>query len=172
MGSQSFKNRVNSCITPCGTYVISSSQDGAVYVWNADTGQQVHISKKIKIFFRKKNQVHLFNMQQVFFYFNIRYFSLPFQAHLYTSPLGEMAAKLGVVVNCVHFSPTDHIIAFSGMFIGQGSLISGQPITAPVFVYKHKANNSSSQKRSNILPSLEVITTSNSTRTDHSELKF
>ena len=46
MGSQSFKNRVNSCITPCGTYVISSSQDGAVYVWNADTGQQVHISKK------------------------------------------------------------------------------------------------------------------------------
>ena len=41
MGSQSFKNRVSSCITPCGTYVISSSQDGAVYVWNADNGQQV-----------------------------------------------------------------------------------------------------------------------------------
>ena len=75
-------------------------------------------------------------------------------------------------MNCVHFSPTDHIIAFSGMFIGQGSLISGQPITAPVFVYKHKANNSSSQKRSNILPSLEVITPSNSTRTDQCELKF
>ena len=74
-----------------------------------------------------------------------------------------MAAKLGVVVNCVHFSPTDHIIAFSGMLIiGQGSFISGQPITAPVFVYKHKAN--SSQKRSNALPSLEVIN-SNSTRT-------
>ena len=57
MGSQSFKNRVNSCITPCGTYVISSSQDGAVYVWNADTGQQVHISKKNKnknIFQKKK----------------------------------------------------------------------------------------------------------------------
>ena len=42
MGSQSFKNRVSSCITPCGTYVISSSQDGAVYVWNADNGQQVN----------------------------------------------------------------------------------------------------------------------------------
>lgn len=57
MGSQSFKNRVNSCITPCGTYVISSSQDGAVYVWNADTGQQVHIPKKNKnknIFQKKK----------------------------------------------------------------------------------------------------------------------
>ena len=46
MGSQSFKNRVNSCITPCGTYVISSSQDGAVYVWNADTGQQVNQKNK------------------------------------------------------------------------------------------------------------------------------
>ena len=44
MGSQSFKNRVSSCITPCGTYVISSSQDGAVYVWNADNGQQVLLS--------------------------------------------------------------------------------------------------------------------------------
>ena len=48
MGSQSFKNRVNSCITPCGTYVISSSQDGAVYVWNADTGQQVTYVPKPK----------------------------------------------------------------------------------------------------------------------------
>ena len=84
------------------------------------------------------------------------------QAHLYTCPLGEVAAKLGVVVNCVHFSPTDHIIAFSGMMSGQGSMISGQPITAPVFVYKHKVT--SNQKRSNALPSLEVIN-SNSTRT-------
>ena len=80
MGSQSFKNRVNSCITPCGTYVISSSQDGAVYVWNADTGQQVHISKKKnkkKIFFRKKIMYILSTSSRFFFYFNIRYFSLP-----------------------------------------------------------------------------------------------
>ena len=83
---------------------------------------------------------------------------------MYTNPLGEVAAKLGVVVNCVHFSPTDHIIAFSGMLIGQGSMVSGQPITAPVFVYKHKAN--SSQKRSNVLPSLETVIT-NSTRTEN-----
>ena len=41
VGSQSFKGHVSSCITPCGTYVISSSQDGAVYVWNADNGAQV-----------------------------------------------------------------------------------------------------------------------------------
>ena len=41
VGSQSFKGHVSSCITPCGTYVISSSQDGAVYVWNADNGVQV-----------------------------------------------------------------------------------------------------------------------------------
>jgi jouberin len=41
IGSQSFKGHVSSCITPCGTYVISSSQDGAVYVWNADNGNQV-----------------------------------------------------------------------------------------------------------------------------------
>lgn len=40
-GSQSFKGHVSSCITPCGTYAISSSQDGAVYVWNADNGAQV-----------------------------------------------------------------------------------------------------------------------------------
>ena len=48
------------------------------------------------------------------------------------------------------------------MMIGQGSMISGQPITAPVFVYKHKVT--SNQKRSNALPSLEVIT--HSTRTE------
>ena len=41
VGSQSFKGHVSSCITPCGTYVISSSEDGAVYVWNADNGVQV-----------------------------------------------------------------------------------------------------------------------------------
>ena len=77
--------------------------------------------------------------------------------------MGEVAAKLGVVVNCVHFSPTDHIIAFSG----QGSMVSsGQPITAPVLVYKHKAN-STGQKRSNALPSLELVT--HSTRTSSSD---
>ena len=82
--------------------------------------------------------------------------------------MGEVAAKLGVVVNCVHFSPTDHIIAFSGQMIGgQGSMVSsGQPITAPVLVYKHKAN-STGQKRSNALPSLELVT--NSTRTSSSD---
>ncbi len=51
-GSQSFKGHVSSCITPCGTFVISSSQDGAVYVWNADNGVQV---KKYFKFFEGEN---------------------------------------------------------------------------------------------------------------------
>ena len=51
VGSQSFKGHVSSCITPCGTYVISSSQDGAVYVWNADNGAQVLNLGKIMAMF-------------------------------------------------------------------------------------------------------------------------
>lgn len=61
------------------------------------------------------------------------------------------------MVNCIHFSPTDHIIAFSGMVSGQGKA-SGASFTAPVIVYKHKVNSSSALKRSQtvILPALEV----------------
>jgi hypothetical protein len=33
--------QVSSCITPCGTYVIASGQDGGVYMWNADNGDLV-----------------------------------------------------------------------------------------------------------------------------------
>ena len=62
-----------------------------------------------------------------------------FQAYLYTNPLGEIAAKSGVVINRIHFSPTDHIIAFSGMVSGQGKLgVPPQQFTAPVYVYKNK----------------------------------
>ena len=50
LGSQSFKGHVSSFITPCGTYVISSSQDGAVYVWNADNGAQVRPIISLMIF--------------------------------------------------------------------------------------------------------------------------
>ena len=37
---------MSSCITPCGTYVIASGQDGAVYMWNADNGALVHVYDK------------------------------------------------------------------------------------------------------------------------------
>ena len=73
-----------------------------------------------------------------------------------------MAAKAGVVINCIHFSPTDHIIAFSGMVSnGQasskmGSSTSSQ-FTAPVYVYKNKVNSSSHLMRKT-LPSLELST--------------
>ena len=56
-----------------------------------------------------------------------------------------------MVINCVHFSPTDHIIAFSGMVSGQGK-ISVPQFTAPVYVYNSKVN--ASRRRSQTLPSL------------------
>ena len=56
---------------------------------------------------------------KMFFKAIIIFFHDLFQSYLYTSPLGETAAKAGVVINCIHFSPTDHIIAFSGMVSGQ-----------------------------------------------------
>ena len=37
---------MSSCITPCGSYVIASGQDGAVYIWNADNGALIHVYEK------------------------------------------------------------------------------------------------------------------------------
>ena len=79
--------------------------------------------------------------QEVFRYFdnhNFKPLFSKFQAYLYTNPLGEIAAKSGVVINRIHFSPTDHIIAFSGMVSGQGKLSVQPQFTAPVYVYKNK----------------------------------
>ena len=45
-GSQNLRKPVGGCITPCGTYVLSGSQDGGVYVWDADTGQEEKIYDK------------------------------------------------------------------------------------------------------------------------------
>lgn len=80
-----------------------------------------------------------------------------FQTFIYTNPLGEVAAKAGVVVNCIHFSPTDHIIAFSGMVTGHAGGKSLTPqFTAPVYVYKNKVNSSSHfVKKSVTLPGLQ-----------------
>lgn len=35
--------RMGNCISPCGNLVFSGSQDGAVYVWDTDTGVEKHI---------------------------------------------------------------------------------------------------------------------------------
>ena len=97
-------------------------------------------------------------------YSNNHFFVSYLQTYVYTNPLGEFAAKSGVVINCVHFSPTDHIIAFSGMVTGHhhsssSSEINGVPsFTAPVYVYKNKVNASNGQlrRRSQTLPSLPL----------------
>ena len=96
-------------------------------------------------FFRKKVIKKSFNHPECF----------TFQSFVYTSPLGDLAAKNGVVINCIHFSPTDHIIAFSGMVSGQGRLNPVQ-FTAPVCVYKHKVNSSSHHvlRSQTLLPAL------------------
>ena len=88
-------------------------------------------------------------------------FFMKFQAYLYTNPLGEIAAKSGVVINRIHFSPTDHIIAFSGMVSGgQGRLGKEPHFTAPVYVYKNKVNSSNHMRRRSLtLPAMPLLTT-------------
>jgi hypothetical protein len=65
------------------------------------------------------------------------------------------------VVNCIHFSPTDHIIAFTGMITASSG--GGQNnkqlqfTTPPVCVYKHKVNSSGGRKvNTTILPAMEM----------------
>lgn len=45
-GSQNFRKPVGGCISPCGTHVFAGSQDGGVFVWNADTGKESKIFDK------------------------------------------------------------------------------------------------------------------------------
>nr|XP_032815466.1 jouberin isoform X1 [Petromyzon marinus] len=40
-GASNQRERVHSCISPCGTFLLSGSEDGVAYVWNVDTGDQV-----------------------------------------------------------------------------------------------------------------------------------
>ncbi|CAG0881695.1 unnamed protein product [Darwinula stevensoni] len=40
-GFLSFKEAVGCTITPCGTYILSGSEDSIVYVWNTETGELV-----------------------------------------------------------------------------------------------------------------------------------
>ena len=41
MGALNFREQILSRITPCGSFVVSGSEDGAAYVWNFETGDQV-----------------------------------------------------------------------------------------------------------------------------------
>ncbi|CAH8874673.1 unnamed protein product [Trichobilharzia szidati] len=38
---------LRSCISPCGTFIFSGSEDGNVYVWNVNTGDQVEIYQNL-----------------------------------------------------------------------------------------------------------------------------
>ena len=39
MGALNFREQLRSRISPCGSFVISGSEDASAYVWNAETGK-------------------------------------------------------------------------------------------------------------------------------------
>ncbi|KAK7492879.1 hypothetical protein BaRGS_00015826 [Batillaria attramentaria] len=41
IGAVNFREKLGSCLTPCGTFIFAASEDGCVYAWNVDTGDQV-----------------------------------------------------------------------------------------------------------------------------------
>lgn len=38
IGALNFREQIRSCITPCGSFVFSGSEDNCAYAWNTDTG--------------------------------------------------------------------------------------------------------------------------------------
>ncbi|XP_035826372.1 jouberin isoform X2 [Aplysia californica] len=42
-GAENLKEKICSTITPCGSFVFSGSEDGKLYAWNTDTGDQVAV---------------------------------------------------------------------------------------------------------------------------------
>ena len=38
IGALNFREQIRSCITPCGSFVFSGSEDNFAYAWNTDTG--------------------------------------------------------------------------------------------------------------------------------------
>ncbi|XP_076440565.1 jouberin-like [Babylonia areolata] len=41
IGGVNFREKLGSCMTPCGTFIFAGSEDNFVYAWNTDTGDQV-----------------------------------------------------------------------------------------------------------------------------------
>ncbi|XP_005361015.1 jouberin isoform X1 [Microtus ochrogaster] len=41
VGAANYREKIHSTLTPCGTFLFSGSEDGVVYVWNPETGEQV-----------------------------------------------------------------------------------------------------------------------------------
>uniref|UniRef100_I3MA40 Jouberin n=1 Tax=Ictidomys tridecemlineatus TaxID=43179 RepID=I3MA40_ICTTR len=41
VGAANYREKLHSTLTPCGTFLFAGSEDGIVYVWNPETGEQV-----------------------------------------------------------------------------------------------------------------------------------
>ncbi|XP_006885071.1 PREDICTED: jouberin [Elephantulus edwardii] len=41
VGAANYREKIHSTLTPCGTFLFAGSEDGMVYVWNPETGEQV-----------------------------------------------------------------------------------------------------------------------------------
>ncbi|KAK2496056.1 hypothetical protein MC885_001042 [Smutsia gigantea] len=41
VGAANYQEKIHSTLTPCGTFLFAGSEDGIVYVWNPETGEQV-----------------------------------------------------------------------------------------------------------------------------------
>uniref|UniRef100_A0ABI7Y950 Abelson helper integration site 1 n=1 Tax=Felis catus TaxID=9685 RepID=A0ABI7Y950_FELCA len=41
VGAANYREKIHSTLTPCGTFLFAGSEDGTVYVWNPETGEQV-----------------------------------------------------------------------------------------------------------------------------------
>nr|XP_020016470.1 jouberin isoform X1 [Castor canadensis] len=43
VGAANYREKIHSTLTPCGTFLFAGSEDGVVYVWNPETGEQVAV---------------------------------------------------------------------------------------------------------------------------------
>ncbi|XP_077000193.1 jouberin isoform X3 [Tamandua tetradactyla] len=43
VGAANYREKLHSTLTPCGTFLFAGSEDGLVYVWNPETGEQVAV---------------------------------------------------------------------------------------------------------------------------------
>ncbi|GAB1607186.1 hypothetical protein Ahia01_001001800, partial [Argonauta hians] len=48
IGALNFRKNVRSCLSPCGSLVVSGSEDSCVYVWDTDTGEHLYKYSSMK----------------------------------------------------------------------------------------------------------------------------